>query len=84
MFTHNYRLIDRYNREVASLAVLADDNPPLAAGPVWLWPLGLAHRHPLSDGEVVGLRRGVGGAAREFQPLRVGGVGAPRHAADAA
>ena len=27
MYTYNYRLFDRYNREVASLAVLGDDNP---------------------------------------------------------
>jgi len=27
MYTYNYRLFDRYNRRVASLAVLADDDP---------------------------------------------------------
>ena len=27
MYTYNYRLFDRYNREVVSLAVLGDDNP---------------------------------------------------------
>jgi hypothetical protein len=27
MFTYNYRIFDRYDRPVASLAVLADDNP---------------------------------------------------------
>ncbi len=27
MYTYNYRLFDRYNRRVASLAVLGDDNP---------------------------------------------------------
>jgi len=27
MYTYNYRLFDRYNKEVASFAVLGDDNP---------------------------------------------------------
>ena len=27
MYTYNYRLDDRYNRPVASLAILADDRP---------------------------------------------------------
>jgi hypothetical protein len=27
MYTYNYRLFDRYNREVVSLAVMGDDNP---------------------------------------------------------
>ncbi|MEI8372148.1 MAG: cytosolic protein [Planctomycetota bacterium] len=27
MYVYNYRLFDRYNREVASLAILGDDNP---------------------------------------------------------
>jgi hypothetical protein len=26
MYVHNYRLFDRYNREVVSLAILGDDN----------------------------------------------------------
>jgi len=27
MYTYNYRLFDRYNRRVASLAVLGDEDP---------------------------------------------------------
>ncbi len=45
MFTYNYRLIDCYNREVVSLAVLADDNPrwrPDRFGySRWGWHIGI-------------------------------------------
>src|SRR5439155_13356893 len=39
MYVYNYRLFDRYNRTVVSLAVLADDNPEWRPHEFWssLW-----------------------------------------------
>ena len=35
MYVYNYRVFDRYNRAVASLAVLADDDPDWRPGEFW-------------------------------------------------
>ena len=36
MFTYHYRLFDRYDKPLASLAVLADNQSGLASGQLWL------------------------------------------------
>ncbi len=49
MYTYNYRLFDKYNRNVASLAVLGDDNPRWRPNQIWFtrWGTQTGIRFPL-------------------------------------
>ena len=84
MYVYNYRIFDRYDREVISLAILADDDPRLAAEPVRLRPLGLPRRHRVPGRQAAGLRAALAGAGGGPEPVRRGGAGPPEDAGDAA
>jgi len=57
MYVYNYRLFDRYNREVVSLAVLGDDNP------CWR-PDSFGYRRPSDRPTRSAIDRNLFGAAR--------------------
>ena len=78
MYVYNYRLFDRYNREVASFAVLGRRQPSLAARQFQLSPLGRGGRDSVSDRQAAGLcgqAAGVGRKPKSFRHRHFGSFG---------
>ena len=81
MYVYNYRVFDRYNRPVASLAVLADDDPT-GGRRTSAAACSAARRHPFSGGEVAGLAAHEAVLEASVNPF-AHGAGAPEGTADA-
>ncbi len=70
MFVYNYRIFDTYDRPVASLAVLADNDPHLAPRPLRIRAPRLPPQPALSSRQACQLHCRRSLAARQPQPFR--------------
>ena len=82
MYVYNYRIFDKYNKEVASFAVLGDDNPDWRPDHFGYRRWGTEAGTPLPDRQAAGLcgkTVGIGGKPESVRHGGPGALGYPRN-----
>ena len=84
MYVYNHRIFDRYDREVISLAILADDDPDWRPSryEYGRWGFRTGTEFPIV--KLLDYARTIPGAGGRPEPVRRGGAGPPEGPGDAA